>query len=210
MRAGPPQQRMGRSLELRLGNACAQSPGCLACELMGGGEEPAWAGTKAGSRAAASGWSDPESWGELVLTGREPYLGFLEEVSAAIVDAGATPQYPLSFLLPSPNPEPPPGSLAGRSRALPAPARKFCAGLCFTVVFSPAAGRVSTPSQSFSSSWEFAHCLPPTLLLLPPPDCRCASCFFSAPPRASSRVFSGFLGTLFWAPVGFPTGCRGG
>lgn len=189
MRAGPPQQRMGRSLELRLGNACAQSPGCMACELMGGGEEPAWAGTKAGSPAAAGGWSDPGSWGELVLTDREPHSGFLEEVSTAIVGAGATPQSPLSFLLPSPNPEPPPGSLAGRYRALPAPARKFCAGLSFIAVFAPAAGRMSTlppHPQSFSSSWEFAHCLPPTLLLLPPPDCLCVSCFFSAPPRTSS------------------------
>lgn len=82
---------MGRSLELRLGNACAQSPGCLACELMGAGEEPAWAGTKAGSPGAAGGWSDPGSWGELVLTDREPHSGFLEEVSTAIVGAGATP-----------------------------------------------------------------------------------------------------------------------
>lgn len=95
---------MGRSLELRLGNACAQSPGCLACELMGGGEEPAWAGTKAGSPAAAGGWSDPESWGELVLTDREPHSGFLEEVSTAMVGAGATPPVPTK--LPASLPQP--------------------------------------------------------------------------------------------------------
>lgn len=37
-------------------------------------------------------------------------------------------------------------------------------------VFAPASSLVSTPSQPFSSSWEFARCLPPTLPLFPPPD----------------------------------------
>lgn len=54
--------------------------------------------------------------------------------------------------------------------------------------------------------WFLGVCtsLPPTSLLLPPPDCLCTSCFSSAPPRASSRVSSGFFGTLFLGPIQVP------
>lgn len=118
------------------------------------------------------------------------------------------PQSPRSFLLPSSNPEPPPGSLAGRSRALPAPSWKFCAGLSFMVAFASALCRVSTPSQSFSSCWEFAHRLPPTLLPSSGLPLRVLPLLSSTQGQLSS--LPGFWGNAFWSPLGFPTGYRVG
>lgn len=92
---------------------------------VGGGEKPARAGTKAGSRAAAGGWNAPGSGGVWGPVDRVPRTGFRREVSGGRLLSRDGPHLVQSFLPPSPNPEPPPPTPASGSRALPAPAWKF-------------------------------------------------------------------------------------
>ena len=208
-------QRIGRSPGAQARESAWPIARGLAPCADGGGEKPARARTKAGSRAATGSWSAPGSGGVLGPVDRAPLTDFRREVSGGRLlsrdGPHLVPELPAS--LPQPGTASPDAGF-GLTRA-PCTCLEVLRVLSFRLAFAgiPAGRLLSPPPLPHSSTFQFLGvctglaavlgCLPSAELHLP---------LTGAPhphPGASPRASSGFIRPLLapiWVP---PTGCQG-